>query len=104
MNPTHLGRLAQVTTTETDEFPADCEHCGWIGNPVVAEIYWEPWQTTSPGFTLACPRCIDDVVDGAIETSAPGSTIRVVLLVFVPDCDIIDLALFGPDRRLVAAS
>lgn len=102
MNPARLGRIAQVTTAETDEFPADCEHCGWYGNPVVAEVYWEPWQTTSPGFTLACSPCVEDVVDNAINTSAPGSTVRVVLLTFVPDCDVVDLALFAR-RRTVAA-
>lgn len=103
MNPTRLGRIAHVTTAETDEFPPDCGHCNFIGNPAVAEVYWEPLRTTTGGFTLACIGCVEDVVDNAIDATFASDTVRVVLLRFVPDCDVVDLALFARPTKAVAA-
>jgi hypothetical protein len=103
VNLTRLGRIAHVTTAETDEFPPDCEHCNYQGNPAIAEIYWEPKHTTSSGFTLACRNCVEAVVDNAINDDGADDTVRVVLLQFVPDCDVVDLALFARPTTAVAA-
>ncbi|MFD5089406.1 hypothetical protein ACFWMR_02305 [Amycolatopsis thailandensis] len=93
MNRAVYSAEAKTATLVVPETPDDCKHCGMLGTPAVAGVYWESATSTTFGYTEPCASCLPQVVEDALADSCTGTRVTVEQFIVEP-----------ADARIMAAA